>query len=336
MSKYYKILGLAPGASDDEVKKAYRKLAMKWHPDRNPGDAQAEANFKEIKEAYEILTGKQENPQAQHQGGFSFNDIFGDFFGGAKASRRSHGPTKGEDLEVETQISLKEALSGVSKRMKYWRAAHCAACDGLGSQDENPQSCQHCHGRGEVGAFAFLSQTCPSCDGSGIDPKSQCHNCGGTGLLREDKEIDLSIPAGVDSGMILRAVHEGHFGRARDLAGDLHVHIQIKPDPIYQKSGKNLYRTLSIDALDAILGCTPVIDLPDGKKIEVNIPAGIQHGTKLGFGGFGSVGIKDPKKGDIVCEVAIKVPEKVSAKERELLVKARDVRNGKPSKKTKK
>lgn len=317
----HSVLGVALDASPEEIKKAYRKLAQKWHPDRNPGNPQAEERFKEVKAAYERLTEKPKEGAFQAGFGFGGEGSFSDYF------KRAAEPVQGEDVELDIEISLREALTGCSKKARYWRAAPCSGCSGTGSPMSRPSPCARCKGRGRSGgAFSLFGETCSQCDGSGIAPESRCSVCGGTGLLREDKTLDLGIPAGVDHHTRLRAKNSGHFGRGRTDAGDLYARVLIKPDKIYTKDGKTLTRRLKVSALDALVGGTLEMQLPLGGMVELSVPAGAQPGSRLRLAKMGSVAPGDSKPGDLICEIEIEVSQDLTDRERALIIQARDSR----------
>lgn len=319
----YDILGVSFGSSAEEIKKAYRKLAQKWHPDRNPGNALAEEKFKEIQGAYDQLAGRSHSEEGA--GPRRSSDPFADFFKDPPAP-----PSQGEDVEIELEISLKEALQGCVRQVFFWRAAHCSGCSGTGSAKAQPDPCERCKGQGRLGgSFALFSETCARCSGTGIAPQSRCGVCGGTGLTREERELSYTIPAGIDHEMRLRAKGEGHYGRGRSAPGDLYAHVFIKPDKVYVKQGKTLSRKLAVDALDLILGGEARVDLPAGGSVEVKIPAGMKPGAKLRLAGLGSPAIGDPSRGDLICEIEAEIKPAASAKEREWLAQARDERKGK-------
>lgn len=323
----YDILGVSFGASAEDIKKAHRKLAQKWHPDRNPGNPLAEEKFKEIQAAYERLAGKSQEDRGQpdESSRGSFGDSFSDFFKDPPPP-----PSQGEDVEVDLEITLKDALLGCARVVSFWRAAHCSACSGSGSPMARPDPCERCKGRGQTGgSFALFSEICSRCEGSGIAPQSRCGVCGGTGLVREERELSYNIPAGIDHGMRLRAKGEGHYGRGRPAPGDLYAHISIKADKMYVKTGKTLTRRLAVDALDLILGGEARVELPAGGSVDVKIPPGMAHGSKLRLAGLGSPAIGDPTRGDLICEIEAQIKAPVSGKERELLTQARDERRAK-------
>ncbi|MBP3616265.1 MAG: molecular chaperone DnaJ [Alphaproteobacteria bacterium] len=350
---YYDLLGVTKGASDDEIKKAYRKMAMKYHPDRNPGDKSAEEKFKEINEAYEVLKDPQKKAaydQFGHSafeqgmggagrggfggfgnGGFDFNfgegggfsdifsDIFSDFMGGGN-SRRGSTRNRGQDLRYDIVITLEEAFHGVSKTIQFRRNGKCSHCDGKGG--ENKTTCSKCHGSGVINVrqgFFMSQQVCPECGGTGYVIKNPCHFCNGSGIEVENKTLEIKIPAGVDTGTKLRVSGEGEAGLGGSPAGDLYVYVMIRPSKVFEREGKNLILNVPISIGEAALGATIEVPIIEGGKAEVRIPRGIQTGEKLRLKGKGMTGINSSVRGDMYLDITVETPVKLSSRQEELL-----------------
>ncbi len=350
---YYDLLGVSKGASDDEIKKAYRKMAMKYHPDRNPGDKQAEEKFKEVNEAYEVLKDPQKKAaydQFGHSafeqgmggaghggfggfgangfdfnfgegGGFSdiFSDIFSDFMGGGN-SRRSSARNRGQDLRYDIVITLEEAFKGVSKTIQFRRNGKCSHCDGKGG--EYKTTCSKCHGSGVINVrqgFFMSQQVCPECGGTGYIIKNPCHFCNGSGIEVENKTLEIKIPAGVDTGTKLRVSGEGEAGLGGSTPGDLYVYVMIRPNKVFAREGKNLILNVPISIGEAALGATIEVPIIEGGKAEVRIPKGIQTGEKLRLKGKGMTGINSSIRGDMYLDITVEVPTKLSSRQEELL-----------------
>lgn len=347
---YYDLLGVSKGASDDEIKKAYRKMAMKYHPDRNPGDKAAEEKFKEVNEAYEVLKDPQKKAaydQFGHSafeqgmggagrggfgaGGFDFNfgegggfsdifsDIFSDFMGGGN-SRRSSARNRGQDLRYDIVITLEEAFKGVSKTIHFRRNGKCSHCDGKGG--ENKTTCSKCHGSGVINVrqgFFMSQQVCPECGGTGYIIKNPCHFCNGSGIEVENKTLEIKIPAGVDTGTKLRVSGEGEAGLGGATSGDLYVYVMVRPSKIFAREGRNLILNVPISIGEAALGATIEVPIIEGGKAEVRIPKGIQTGEKLRLKGKGMTGINSSTRGDMYLDINVEVPTKLSSRQEELL-----------------
>ena len=350
---YYDLLGVSKGASDDEIKKAYRKMAMKYHPDRNPGDKAAEEKFKEVNEAYEVLKDPQKKAaydQFGHSafeqgmggagrggfggfgangfdfnfgegGGFSdiFSDIFSDFMGGGN-SRRGSTRNRGQDLRYDIVITLEEAFKGVSKTIQFRRNGKCSHCGGKGGEDKT--TCSHCHGSGVVNirqGFFMSQQVCPECGGTGYIIKNPCHFCNGSGIEVENKTLEIKIPAGVDTGTKLRVSGEGEAGLGGNQSGDLYVYVMVRPSKVFAREGKNLILNVPISIGEASLGATIEVPIIEGGKAEVRIPKGIQTGEKLRLKGKGMTGINSSFRGDMYLDITVETPTKLTARQEELL-----------------
>lgn len=344
MSKrdYYEVLGIDKGSSPEDIKKAYRKLAMKLHPDKNPGDASAEAKFKEVSEAYEVLSSpdkKQRYDQFGHagmngQGGFEgfgggagFEDIFGDIFdmfGGG--SRRNRGPQKGSDVKYETTISFEEAAFGTEQTIQFHKDETCHTCDGTGAKPgTSVKSCSECNGAGEV---RFVQRTplgqivnvrpCSKCRGTGKQVEVACGTCHGKGLERKLKKIKVKIPAGVDNGSVISLRGEGEPGQKGGPHGDLYVVIRVMPHNLFEREGYNIYCEIPITFAQATLGDELEVPTLEG-KVKYKIPEGTQTGTVFRLKGRGVNHPKGYGKGDQFVKIVVEVPKKLSEKQKELL-----------------
>ena len=345
MSKrdYYEVLGVARNAGDEELKKAYRRCAMKYHPDRNPGDKDAEAAFKECKEAYEVLSdGGKRRLYDQHGhaafehgmgggnagpgfGGFGgadmgdiFGDIFGNIFGGGA---RQQGPRRGADIGYVLELDLEEAVAGVDKRIDIPTLATCEPCKGSGSEDGKVDTCATCHGRGQVrmqrGPFT-MQAPCPHCGGAGKTIANPCKACNGNGRVEEDRSLSVKIPAGVDSGDRIRLAGEGEAGPAGAPPGDLYVEVRVRPHPIFERDGDDLHCEVPIRISQAALGDT--VRVPTlGGEVELRIPAETQSGKVFRLRDRGVKSVRSRQPGDLYCRVAVETPVNLTARQRELL-----------------
>ena len=338
---YYEILGLQKNASDDEIKKAYRKLAMKYHPDRNPGDEETEMRFKEVKHAYEVLSDPQKRAaydQFGHAGveggmgggprggggaSFSdiFSDVFGDIFGGG--GRGGARVFRGADLRYNLEMTLEEAVGGVEKTLEIptWRS--CESCDGKGqAEGRDPDTCSTCNGHGDVRVqqgFFSIQQTCPRCGGTGVMVTDPCGSCGGDGKIEETKELNVKIPAGVDTGSKLRVAGEGEAGRRNGPPGDLYVVIHVKPHRVFRREGADLVLDFPISFAQASVGAEVMVPVIDGKKVKFKIPEGTQPGTSFRLKGKGIPHLRGLGRGDQHIVIKVRVPEKLTAKQRQAL-----------------
>jgi len=357
---YYRILGVQKNATKEEIKKAFKKLALQYHPDRAPDDKKAEheEKFKEINEAVSVLGDDKKRQQydqfgstafsgsggAGFQQGFDYSDImsqfrsgmFGDFddifdhlFGGNRG--RGNRPRRGADLLYETEIKLEEAYSGTSKTISLNKLERCPECQGKGAHDF--ESCHHCQGSGYMKRtqrtpFGLFQQTgpCPYCHGRGELPQDSCKNCGGEGLTRRKKELEVSIPAGIEDGMRLRIPGEGEVGESNGPAGDLYLQIRIEPHDFFQRKGKDLYLTVPISFSQAVLGDEIEVPTLDGKA-KLTIPQGTQTETILRMRGKGMPSLQGSEKGDQMVTVHVVVPTKLSRKQKELI---KDLHEEKP------
>jgi molecular chaperone DnaJ len=346
MSKrdYYEVLGVAKNASDEELKKAYRKLAMKHHPDRNPGDAAAEEKFKEAKEAYEMLTDPDKraaydrfghagvDPNAgggaggQGFGNFSdaFGDIFGDIFGGA-AGRGGGGRSnvyRGSDLRYSMEITLEQAAAGFTTEIKVPSWETCDTCEGTGAKPgTKAETCKTCGGQGQVRmqqGFFSIQQTCPSCRGSGKTIPNPCSACDGVGRIRKQKTLEVKIPAGIDDGMRIRSSGNGEPGLNGGPSGDLYVEVSIKPHRVFQREGDDLHCEVPVSFARAALGGT--IDVPTlNGKASFDLPEGTQTGKTFRLRGKGIRNVRSSVAGDLYCHVVVETPVKLTDRQRKIL-----------------
>ena len=350
MSKrdFYEVLGVAKGASDDEIKKAYRKLAMKHHPDRNQGDKakEAEAQFKEVKEAYEMLSDPEKRAafdQYGHAGvdpnmrggpggfgagaggagfGEAFGDIFGDIFGQQRRGAGGRQVYRGNDLSYAMEITLEEAANGKEAQLKIPGWDECETCDGTGAKPgTSVKTCATCHGSGQVQmrqGFFSVQQTCPHCRGSGKIIPDPCTMCHGQGKLKKQKTLEVKIPAGIDDGMRIRSTGNGEPGTNGGPPGDLFIEIRVKKHDIFERDGDDLHCSVPISMVTAALGGE--IDVPtlDGKA-AIDIPEGTQHGKQFRLRGKGIKGVRSSYPGDLYCHIAIETPVKLSEHQRKLL-----------------
>ncbi len=326
---YYQVLGLAKGASEEEIKKSYRRLAMKYHPDRNPDNKEAETHFKEATEAYEILSDANKrgiydqhghaglNAQSQYGSGGSqnFNDIFGDMFGdifgrGGRGGER--GPQRGSDLQYNMKIPLEEAVHGVSKQFTIPSWAQCKPCEGSGAKKGSSKvTCKTCGGHGAVRmqqGFFSMQQTCPQCQGEGQIIKDPCTSCGGRGRVQERKTLSVKIPAGIDEGDRVRLAAEGEPSPSKGAPnGDLYVQIHVETHPIFQRNGLNLYCEVPIHFVMACNGGEVSIPTLEG-SVKLKIPAETQSGTLLRLRGKGIKSMRGNQMGDMMCKVQVETP----------------------------
>ena len=349
MSKrdYYDVLGVAKNASDDELKKAYRKLAMKHHPDRNPGDKAAEEKFKEAKEAYEMLSdadkreaydrfghagvdpnagGFNGGGQGFGGGGFAdaFGDIFGDIFGGAAGGRGGGRSNvyRGADLRYSMEITLEEAANGLTTEIRIPTWEKCGTCEGSGAKPgTKPEKCKTCDGQGQVRmqqGFFSIQQTCPTCHGTGKTIKDPCNACQGEGRIRKQKTLEVKIPAGIDDGMRIRSAGNGEPGVNGGPSGDLYVEISIKPHRVFSRDGDDLHCEVPISFARAALGGN--VDVPTlGGKASFEVPEGTQSGKTFRLRSKGVKNVRSNLPGDLYCHVVIETPVKLTEKQRKLL-----------------
>jgi molecular chaperone DnaJ len=333
---YYEVLGVAKSASDDELKKAYRKLAMKHHPDRNPGDHTAEEKFKEASEAYEVLTDGQRRAiydKHGHEGlsragggagagaGFAdiFGDVFADIFGGG---RGGGGPRRGSDLRYGMELSLEQAAAGTTESVRIPTLAPCEPCGGHGTADAKPaKKCPTCGGSGQVRVqqgFFVLQQTCPHCRGRGTQIADPCKTCRGAGKVRKEKTLEVKVPAGVDTGDRIRLSGEGEAGERGAPPGDLYVQINVRPHEFFERDGSDLHCVVPIGLVTAALGGEMEVPTLTGKA-SLKIPEATQNGKVFRLRGMGIRSVRGGGIGDLLCTVAVETPVNLTRKQKDLL-----------------
>lgn len=342
---YYDILGVDRDADGDTLKKSYRKLAMKYHPDRNPDDQEAERKFKELNEAYDVLKDDQKRAaydQFGHAafenggpgaggfgGGFGrsgfgggFADIFDEMFGGG-GGRQSSGMNQGSDLRFNMEVKLEEAYEGKKADIRVPTSVPCEKCDGTGAAEgKAPVDCTTCHGAGRVRAqsgFFTVERTCPACGGQGQVIKDPCRNCGGAGRVHKEKTLSVSIPSGVEDGTRIRLSGEGEAGVRGGPAGDLYIFISVKPHRIFQRDGANIHCRVPIPMTKAALGGTIEVPTVDGKRARVNVPEGTTTGHQFRLKEKGMTILRSKARGDMFVQVFVETPQKLTKKQKELL-----------------
>ena len=343
---YYEVLGVDRSASGDEIRRAYRQAALKYHPDRNPGDQSAEERFKEATEAYSVLSDEEKRPLYDRyghagvtgRGGFDvsnagmadilshFQDMFSDFFGGFGGfggSQRPQRSARGQDTRVSCKITLKDAVTGTKKEVAVKGAVPCGACGGSGARPgTRPQRCDQCGGRGQVTAqrgFIMFSTTCPSCQGAGQRVLDPCEECSGQGAVVKKRKVLVSLPAGIDSGQRLRVPGQGMAGPPGTPAGDLYVDVEVEPDPRFSREGYDLLVRKDVSYRTAVLGGEVDVELPDGSAVEATIKPGTQPGSVVTVPNRGIPRIDRHGRGALHIVLNVRVPKRVSRKVRKLL-----------------
>lgn len=338
---YYELLGVSRSASAEELKKAYRKLAMQYHPDRNPNNKEAEKKFKEINEAYDVLRDDQKRAAydrfghsafsgAGYQptgddsgfGGFAdiFDEVFGNFMGGRQAAEVN---LKGADVRYNLELTLEEALHGKVEKLHFSTIVTCSSCKGSGGEDGSGiTTCSACHGRGKTRfqqGFFTIERTCPKCHGMGKITEKPCRHCGATGRCRGEKNLEVRVPGGVEDGTRLRLAKEGEAGIRNGPPGDLYVFVTIRPHPFFKRQGKDLYCQVPIPMTIAALGGT--IDVPtiDGVPARVTIPHGTQSGHQFRLKGKGMSTIRSTHRGDLYIEAHVEIPVNLTKRQKEIL-----------------
>ncbi len=340
---YYEALNVSRQADADEVKKAYRRLAMKYHPDRNPGDTEAERRFKEAQEAYEVLSDDQKRAaydrfghagvnvgagggaDASGFGGFAdFGDVFGDIFGDVfgQGNRRASSAHAGRDLEYALELTLEEAAFGVEKHIRVGAPRTCGTCNGSGAKlGAGMKECGQCRGTGEIRmqqGFFSVRQTCPRCRGQRRIVSELCGECRGEGRVRRTRELSVKIPAGVDDGDGVRLAGEGEGGRGGGPAGDLYVRVRVKPHKLFKRDGVNLLLEVPVNFVTAALGGEVEVPGLDG-RFKLKVAAGTQNGRQLRIRGKGIKPLRGGARGDIVCRMQVEVPVNLTGEQKELL-----------------
>lgn len=337
---YYEVLGVSRDAADDALKKAYRRLAMKHHPDRNPGDAAAEETFKEANEAYEVLSDPDKRAiydKYGHEGltrggaggsgfgggGAGFSDIFGDVFSdifGAAGGRG--GPRRGSDLRYLMELSLEQAAFGTEETIRIPSWHDCDSCHGHGTADgKKPGTCSTCRGNGKVRVqqgFFVMQQTCPHCRGRGTQVSDPCRSCRGAGKVQKEKTLEVKVPAGVDTGDRIRLTGEGEPGDTAGMPGDLYVQINVKPHPFFEREGNDLYSSVPVSMVTAALGGELEVPTLTGRA-TLKIPEGTQTGKTFRLRGMGVKSVRGAGQGDLLCNVRVETPVRLSKRQRELL-----------------
>ncbi|AWV07232.1 molecular chaperone DnaJ [Marilutibacter maris] len=342
MSKrdYYEVLGVGRDVSADELKKAYRRCAMKHHPDRNPGDVAAEVAFKECKEAYEVLSDANKRRAYDQHGhaafehgmggggpgagyadmGDIFGDIFGNIFGGGAGPR---GPRRGADVGYVMELSLEEAVGGVERQIEIPTLESCDTCNGSGSADGRTETCGTCNGRGQVrfqrGIFS-MQQACPHCGGSGKTIANPCEDCHGQGRIERNKTLQVKVPAGVDTGDRIRLAGEGEAGPVGVPPGDLYVEVRVKEHEIFHRDGDDLHCEVPIRISQAALGDVVRVPTLNGDA-EIRLPAETQSGKLFRLRGKGVKSVRSRSEGDLYCRVVVETPVNLTAEQRDLLEK---------------
>ena len=341
---YYDVLGVNKSADKEEIKKAYRKLALKHHPDKNKGDKSSEEKFKEASEAYHVLSDEKRKANydqfghaafqgAGGQGGFSnfdfsssfsdiFEDVFGDF-GFGRQSRGGRSRNRGNDLRYDISINLNDAFIGTEKKVNYTTYKKCKTCSGSGAKPgSKPSACSYCGGQGRVRSsqgFFTIQQTCPECGGEGQKITNPCGNCNGMGKQQSNENVAVKIPQGVDDGTRIRLAGKGEAGSKGGSNGDLYLFISVEPHNIFKRSEENLYYELPISFTDAALGSTVEVPSIDGKKTKIKIPSGTQSGKQLRLKGKGMPVLKRSIYGDLYIRIITEVPTSLTKRQKELL-----------------
>ncbi len=341
---YYEVLQVAKTASGDDLKKSYRKLAMEFHPDRNPGNKEAEHKFKVLSEAYDILRDEQKRAAYDRyghaafeqggggQGGFGFDfgtgfaDIFDEMFGdmmGRRGGRGGRGPARGQDLRYNMEITLEEAYYGKKASITVPSSIACEKCKGSGAKDgAAPSTCPGCKGAGKIRSqqgFFTVERVCPTCHGGGQVITDPCPKCSGAGRTRKEKALDVTIPPGVEEGTRIRLAGEGEAGMHGAPAGDLYIFLAIAPHRMFQRDGANLFMRMPIPMTTAALGGELEMPVIDGSNIKVQVPKGCQNGHRFRLKGKGMSVLRSQARGDMFLEAAIEVPVNLTDKQRKLL-----------------
>ena len=352
---YYEVLGISKDASEDEIKKAYRQGAKKYHPDLHPGDKDCEEKFKEVNEAYEVLSDRDKKARYDQYGhagvdpnfgaggspygqGIDLDDIFSSFFGGfgGRRSNNPNAPMRGSDVETSIYISFEEAAKGCSKSVSYGCVTTCDDCHGTGAQaGTTPKTCSACGGSGKVTInqrtpFGVMQtqRTCDACHGRGKIVESPCKKCGGTGTQRKNKTVDITIPAGIKDQQILNVGGRGNAGKNGGPAGDLHVYVNVRPHPVFERRGDDVWCDLPLTFAQAALGAEVVVPTLDG-KVTYSVHEGTQPGDVFKLKGKGIQHLNGRGKGDQYVKVTIEVPKNLNSKQKEAIKSFENVMNEK-------
>ena len=347
---YYEVLGVQKSASEDDIKKAYRKMAKQYHPDLNPGDKTAEAKFKEVNEAYEVLSDSDKRSRYDQfghagvdpnfgggagggnpfQGGFDFTDIFDSFFGGGfgGSSRRANpnAPRQGSDAQANLAIDFEEAAKGCKKNVEYQQIEVCSDCHGTGAEaGTTPKTCPNCNGTGQVRVsqrtpFGVVqsTQSCDRCHGTGKLIEKPCHTCDGKGRVRRRKTIEVTVPAGIDDEQVLNVSGHGNTGANGGPSGDLHVYINVRPHPIYKRRGNDVWCEMPITFTQAALGADVEVPTLDG-KVSYHVHEGTQPGDVFRLKGKGIQSLRSRARGDQYVQVTVEVPKNLNKRQKEIL-----------------
>ena len=338
---FYEILGVAKSADADELKRAYRKLAMQFHPDRNAGDKSAEQKFKDVSEAYDVLKDDQKRAAydrfghaafengsrgpGDFAGGFSggFADIFEEMFGAMGGRRAQSGPSRGNDLRYNIEVSLEDAFRGKQTTIRVATFVQCDTCKGNGAEPgSRPVSCRTCQGHGRVRrqqGFFTIEQTCPTCQGAGQTIEKPCKACGGPGRVRREKTLSVNIPAGVEDGTRIRLAGEGEVGLRGSAPGDLYIFVSIAAHPIFQRDGGNIFCRVPIPVTTAALGGTIEVPTVEGSRTRVTVPPGTQSGHQFRLRGKGMTVLRSPVRGDMYINAIVETPVNLTKRQQELL-----------------
>ena len=350
---YYEVLGVSKSASEDEIKKAYRGLAKKYHPDLHPGDAEAEAKFKEVNEAYDVLSDGDKRAKYDQYGhaafdpaagggsgfggfggfgggfgDFDFGDIFSNMFGGGGSSRsRANMPVEGDDVAARVNLSFEEAAFGCKKEVSFARVEECSECTGSGAaKGTKPETCQTCRGTGRVTVqqqtmlgYMQTQKACQNCRGTGKIVKTPCKNCNGKGYIKVNKKLDVSIPAGIDSMQRIVLRGQGCAGRNGGANGDLIIEVRVRPHEVFTREGNNLYCEVPITFAEAALGAEIDVPILGDKTEKLEIPEGTQTGASFTLRGKGIADINTKRKGDLIVTVVVDTPQNLNAEQKKLL-----------------
>src|SRR5579863_2713484 len=337
---FYETLGVSKTATDAELKSAFRKAAMQCHPDRHPGDKQAEARFKELNEAYQHLSDAQKRAaydryghaafdQSSMNDGFAasmsdiFDDLFGDMMGGGRRGRQSGGRERGADLRYNLEITLEEAFHGKTSSIRMPTSVACEACAGSGARaGSRPATCKTCGGRGRVRAqqgFFAIERTCPSCHGRGQTIENPCDKCAGAGRVTRERTLSVNVPAGVEDGTRIRLTGEGEAGMRGGPPGDLYIFLTVKPHAFFQRDGADLYCRVPISFVQAALGGEFRAPSIDGSEAKVRIPEGTQSGKQMRLKGKGMPVLRSRDMGDLYVQAMVETPQNLTRRQRELL-----------------